>query len=50
MILSQIPKLIFLNDKSTKEAVTIVDLEEKDIQDISLQKEVETFNEIIDSV
>ena len=50
MILSQIPKLIFLNDKSTKEAVTIVDLEEKDIQDISLQKEVETFNEIINKL
>ena len=32
MILSQIPKLIFLNDKSTKEAVTIVDLEEKNAQ------------------
>ena len=47
MILSQIPKLIFLNGKSTKEAVTIVDLDEKDIQDISLQNEVESFNEII---
>ena len=50
MILSQIPKLIFLNGKSTKEAVTIVDLEEKDIEDISLQKEVETFNEIINKL
>jgi hypothetical protein len=50
MILSQIPKLIFLNGKSTKEAVTIVDLEEKDIEDISLQKEVEIFNEIINKL
>ena len=50
MILSQIPKLIFLNGKSTKEAVTIVDLEEKDIQDISLQNEVESFNEIINKL
>ena len=50
MILSQIPKLIFLNGKSTKEAVTIVDLDEKDIQDISLQNEVETFNEIMNKL
>ena len=50
MILSQIPKLIFLNGKSTKEAVTIVDLDEKDIQDISLQNEVESFNEIINKL
>ena len=35
MILSQITKLIFLNGKSAKEAVTIVDLEEKYIHDIS---------------
>jgi hypothetical protein len=50
LILSQIPKLIFLNGKSTKEAVTIVDLEEKDIQDISLQNEVESFNDIINKL
>ena len=50
MILSQLPKLIFLNGKSTKEAVTIVDVEEKDIEDISLQKEVETFNDIINKL
>ena len=50
MILSQIPKLIFLNGKSTKEAVTIVDLDEKDIQDISLQNEVESYNEIINKL
>ena len=50
LILSQIPKLIFLNGKSTKEAVTIVDIEEKDIQDISLQNEVEIFNDIINKL
>ena len=50
MILSQIPKLIFLNGKSTKEAITIVDLDEKDIQDISLQSEVEPFNEIVNKL
>ena len=50
MILSQIPKLIFLNGKSTKEAVTIVDLEEKDIEDISLQNELEIYNDIINKL
>ena len=50
LILSQIPKLIFLNGKSTKEAVTIVDVDEKDIQDISLQNEVESFNDIINKL
>ena len=50
MILSQIPKLIFLNGKSTKEAVAIVDLEEKDIEDISLQNELEIYNDIINKL
>ena len=50
LILSQVPKLIFLNGKSTKEAVTIVDVDEKDIQDISLQNEVESFNDIINKL
>ena len=50
LILSQIPKLIFLNGKSTKEAVTVVDLDEKEIQDISLQNEVEVFNDIINKL
>ena len=50
LILSQIPKLRFLNDKSTKEVVTIVDLEEKEIEDISLQKEMEIYNDIINKL
>lgn len=50
LILSQIPKLIFLNGKSTKEAVTIVDIDEKDIQDISLQNEIEIYNKIINKL
>ena len=31
LILSQIPKLIMLNGKSTKDAVTIVDVDEKEV-------------------
>ena len=50
MILSQIPKLLLLNGKSTKEAVTIVDLDEKDIEDISLEKEVEIYNDILNKL
>ena len=50
MILSQIPKLIFLNGKSTKEAITIVDIDEKDIEDISLQNDLQIYNEIVNKI
>ena len=50
MILSQIPKLIFLNGKSTKEAITIVDIDEKDIEDISLQNDLEIYNDIVNKI
>ena len=47
LILSQIPKLILLNGKSTKDAVNIVDVDEKDIDDISLQNELPLYTEIV---
>lgn len=50
MILSQIPKLILLNGKSTKDAVTIVDVDEKDIEEISLQNELPVFNEVVNKL
>ena len=50
MILSQIPKLIFLNGKSTKDAITIVDVEEKDIEDISLQNDLQAYNDIVNKI
>ena len=50
MILSQIPKLIFLNEKSTKDAITIVDVDEKDIEDISLQNDLQSFNDIVNKI
>ena len=50
LILSTIPRLIFLNGKSTKEAITIVDLDEKEIEDISLQNYLEIYNEIVNKI
>ena len=50
MILSSIPKLIFLNGKSTKEAITIVDVDEKDIEDISLQNDLQIYNELVNKL
>ena len=46
-ILSNLPKLITLNEKSTKSVFSIVDVEYKDIQDISLSNNLEYYNEII---
>ena len=50
LILSTIPRLIFLNGKSTKEAITIVDVDEKDIEDISLQNDLQIYNEIVNKI
>ena len=50
MILSQIPKLIFLNGKSTKDAITIVDVDEKDVEEISLQNDLQTYNDIVNKI
>ena len=50
MILSSIPKLIFLNGKTTKDAITIVDVEEKDIEDISLQSDLQAYNDIVNKI
>ena len=50
LILSTIPRLIFLNGKSTKEAITIVDVDEKDIEDISLQNDLQVYNEIVNKI
>ena len=50
LILSQIPKLIMLNGKSTKDAVTIVDVDEKDIEHINLQNDLPYFTEIVNKI
>ena len=44
LILNQIPKLILLNGKSTKDIISIIDIEQKDIEDISLENELTLFN------
>jgi hypothetical protein len=43
-ILSNLPNLAVLNDKSTKEEGITVDIEEKDIEMITLNNEIQNFN------
>ena len=46
-LLSKLPKLNTLNGKSTKNVFSIVDVELKDIEDISLSNNLDYYNEII---
>jgi len=46
LILNILPKLLFLNGKSTREETHIVDVEERDIESISLHDEITNFNVI----
>ena len=46
-VLSNIPRLIMLNGKPTKATFTIVDVDVKDIEDISLQNNLEEYNIIV---
>ena len=46
-LLSNLPKLISLNDKATKSVFSIVDIGYKDIEDISLSNNLDYYNEII---
>jgi len=46
MILENLPKLQYLNGKTTKDDTHLVDIEDKDIEEISLNLEVSTFNEV----
>jgi hypothetical protein len=50
LILEKLPKLILLNGKSTKESVTIVDLDEKEIEKYSLQNELPLFTDIVNKL
>ena len=47
IILSNLPKLNMLNEKPTKSSFSIVDVEYKDIEDISLSNNLDYYNEII---
>ena len=50
LLLNQIPQLILLNGKSTKDTISIIDIEQKEIEDISLENELPIFNEIINKI
>jgi hypothetical protein len=50
MVLNQLPNLQYLNGKSTRDETHIVDIEDKDIESISLNNEISNFNEIFSKI
>ena len=50
LVLSNIPKLILLNEKSTKNKSTIVDIDIKDIENISLENDLDEYSEIVNNL
>ena len=54
LILNQLPNLQFLNGKSTKDDATpsnnLIDLNDEEIKNISLQNEIQSFNEVYKKV
>ena len=46
VILENLPKLLFLNGKSTKDDTHLVDIEEKEIEEISLNSELAYFHDV----
>jgi hypothetical protein len=50
MILNQLPNLLYLNGKSTRDETHIVDIEDKDIESISLNNEIANFNDIFTKI
>ena len=50
LVLSNIKRLIMLNGKPTKATFTIVDVDVKDIEDISLQNSLEEYNIIVNNL
>jgi hypothetical protein len=47
LVLTNIPKLTSLNEKSTKNQSSIVDIDIKDIEDISLDNDLDEYSEIV---
>lgn len=45
-LLSEVPQLQRLNDKSTRDEIEIIDIDEKDIEHLSLNKEINNFNNL----
>ncbi len=50
LILNSIPNLQFLNGKSTKDDTQVVDIEDKEIESISLNDEITNFNVIFSKI
>ena len=50
LVLNQIPNLLYLNGKSTRDETHIVDIEDKDIESISLNNEIANFNDIFTKI
>jgi len=49
-IINNLPNLQILNGKSTKDEVQVVDLDENEISNINLQKEVSKFNHLFGKI
>eukprot|EP00340_Litonotus_pictus_P008064 CAMPEP_0170532350 /NCGR_PEP_ID=MMETSP0209-20121228/71031_1 /TAXON_ID=665100 ORGANISM="Litonotus pictus, Strain P1" /NCGR_SAMPLE_ID=MMETSP0209 /ASSEMBLY_ACC=CAM_ASM_000301 /LENGTH=748 /DNA_ID=CAMNT_0010828319 /DNA_START=266 /DNA_END=2512 /DNA_ORIENTATION=+ len=45
-LLSEVPQLQRLNEKSTRDEIEIIDIDEKDIEHVSLNKEINNFNHL----
>ena len=50
MILNNIPNLQLLNGKSTKDDSHVIDIEDKEIESISLNDEITNFNTIFSKI
>lgn len=50
MILNNVPNLQFLNGKSTKDDSHVIDIEDKEIESISLNDEITNFNVIFSKI
>lgn len=49
-ILSEVPQLQRLNDKSTREEIEVIDIDDEDIEHISLNKEINNFNNLVNKI
>jgi len=49
-VLNNLPNLQYLNGKSTRDETHIVDIDDKDIESISLNNEINNFNDIFTKI
>lgn len=50
MILNNLPNLIYLNGKSTREETYAIDIDDKEIENFSLNSEISNFNTIFTKI